>query len=172
MQGGYQTGDLVKIRWMPGRTEALDIKGKTFQGDLIPFLVRVAAAELCAQKIALQIAEPLSAIHRHSNDSPACCCRTLLSIAMPKELSRLIAEYASAGSPKIAARGCVVPHAGLHVFRARCRGCLCVARDSFAHAFCWGHGIFRAAKRWRFCRREAGELRLAMRGLMRSWPGN
>lgn len=29
-----------------------------------------------------------------------------------EELSRLVAEYASAGSPKISARGCVVPHAG------------------------------------------------------------
>ncbi|MGA7622867.1 MAG: hypothetical protein WCA38_01315 [Candidatus Acidiferrales bacterium] len=27
-QGGYQTGDIVKIRSMPGGTEALDIKGK------------------------------------------------------------------------------------------------------------------------------------------------
>jgi hypothetical protein len=27
-QGGYQTGDKVKIRSMPGGTEALDIKGK------------------------------------------------------------------------------------------------------------------------------------------------
>jgi hypothetical protein len=26
--GGYQSGDNVKIRWMPGGSEALDIKGK------------------------------------------------------------------------------------------------------------------------------------------------
>jgi photosystem II stability/assembly factor-like uncharacterized protein len=26
--GGYQSGDSVKIRWMPGGTEALDIKGR------------------------------------------------------------------------------------------------------------------------------------------------
>ena len=27
-QGGYQSGDHVKIRWIPGTSEALDIKGK------------------------------------------------------------------------------------------------------------------------------------------------
>jgi hypothetical protein len=27
-QGGYQTGDHVKIRWIPGTAEALDIKGR------------------------------------------------------------------------------------------------------------------------------------------------
>jgi hypothetical protein len=26
--GGYQSGDHVKIRWLPGGTEAIDIKGK------------------------------------------------------------------------------------------------------------------------------------------------
>jgi hypothetical protein len=27
-QGGYQSGDHVKIRWIPGTSEALDIKGR------------------------------------------------------------------------------------------------------------------------------------------------
>ncbi len=27
-QGGYQSGDHVKIRWVPGTSEALDIKGR------------------------------------------------------------------------------------------------------------------------------------------------
>ena len=45
--GGYQYGDKVKIRYMPGKTEALDIHGRPVEAALISLSVsrlRLAAA--------------------------------------------------------------------------------------------------------------------------------
>ena len=98
MQGGYQNGDKVRSSGFPGRCGSAEDQRQTVRSRTLIWRHRHERSR--------------RQHHHRQNDSPSRCCRPLLPIRSEGTSRGRSLNSCAAGARKLAARGCVVPHAG------------------------------------------------------------